>query len=150
VGQKGRRGLRRRQVFLFEELVVVSKARRLPPDQRTNLDLFVYKSSLKMSDLGLTAQLADAPLKLELWFRKRRPGDTTTLVAPSLEIKNAWTNDISSLLWRQATRNRGQFLSKILSSDFVKFVRISKWIDFDGNAFFVFQRRAWSRCQAWG
>lgn len=109
VGERGRRGLRRRQVFLFEELVVVSKARRLPPDQRTNLDLFVYKSSLKMSDLGLTAQLADAPLKFELWFRKRRPGDTTTFVAPSLEIKNAWTNDISSLLWRQATRNRGKF-----------------------------------------
>lgn len=60
---------------------------------------------MKMTDIGLTAQL-DIGLKFEIWFRKRKPSDTYVLQAANLEIKEAWTEEISKLLWRQALRNR--------------------------------------------
>ena len=58
-----------------------------------------------MTDIGLTEQLDDNT-KFEIWFRKRKPSDTYVLQASSLEIKEAWTEEISKLLWRQALRNR--------------------------------------------
>lgn len=123
-GRGGKKSLR--QVFLFEELVLFSKARRFPdrkvikkskhetfffslslisPDQ--NLDIYIYKNSIKTSDIGLTAYVGDSPTKFEIWFRKRKPGDTWTMQSMNEEIKNTWTEEISTLLWKQAKRNRG-------------------------------------------
>ena len=65
------------------------------------LDIFKYKSSLKMTDIGLTEQVGDSSTKFEIWFRKRKPSDTYLLQAPTLELKGAWTEEISKLLWRQ-------------------------------------------------
>lgn len=100
-GRGGKKTLR--QVFLFEELVLFSKARRFPDHK--NLDIYLYKNSIKTSDIGLTAHIADSP-KFEIWFRKRKPEDTWTLQSMSEDIKNAWTDEISKLLWKQAKRNR--------------------------------------------
>lgn len=58
-----------------------------------------------MTDIGLTEQL-DLSLRFEIWFRKRKPSDTYVLQAASLEMKEAWTEEISKLLWRQALKNR--------------------------------------------
>uniref|UniRef100_A0A1B6CNG3 DH domain-containing protein n=1 Tax=Clastoptera arizonana TaxID=38151 RepID=A0A1B6CNG3_9HEMI len=93
-----------RQVFLFEELILFSKAQRFP--DRKNLDIFIYKNSIKMSDIGLTAEIGDSTTKFEIWFRKRKPNDTFTLQSMSEDIKQAWTNELSNLLWKQARRNR--------------------------------------------
>lgn len=93
-----------RQVFLFEELVLFSKARRFP--DRKNLDLYIYKNSIKTSDIGLTAHVGDSKTKFEIWFRKRKPEDTWTLQSFSEDIKNLWSNEISRLLWEQAKKNR--------------------------------------------
>jgi hypothetical protein len=41
-----------------------------------------------------------------VWFRRRAPGVTFVLQAPSTEVKQSWLTDISCLLWRQAIRNR--------------------------------------------
>ncbi|CRL08309.1 CLUMA_CG021360, isoform A [Clunio marinus] len=101
-GRGGKKSLR--QVFLFEELVLFSKARRFP--DRKNLDIYIYKNSIKTSDIGLTAFVGDSPTKFEIWFRKRKPGDTWTLQSMNEEIKNTWTDEISKLLWKQAKRNR--------------------------------------------
>uniref|UniRef100_A0A8D8IBJ9 Pleckstrin homology domain-containing family G member 4B n=1 Tax=Culex pipiens TaxID=7175 RepID=A0A8D8IBJ9_CULPI len=101
-GKAGKKSLR--QVFLFEELVLFSKARRFP--DRKNLDIYIYKNSIKTADMGLTAHVGDSPYKFEIWFRKRKPGDTWTLQTMSEDIKNAWTDEISKLLWKQAKRNR--------------------------------------------
>ncbi|XP_055611891.1 uncharacterized protein LOC129758418 [Uranotaenia lowii] len=101
-GKAGKKSLR--QVFLFEELVLFSKARRFP--DRKNLDIYIYKNSIKTSDIGLTAHVGDSPYKFELWFRKRKPCDTWTLQTMSEDIKNAWTEEVSKLLWKQAKRNR--------------------------------------------
>uniref|UniRef100_A0A1B0CXA3 Uncharacterized protein n=2 Tax=Lutzomyia longipalpis TaxID=7200 RepID=A0A1B0CXA3_LUTLO len=101
-GRGGKKSLR--QVFLFEELVLFSKARRFP--DRKNLDLYIYKNSIKTSDMGLTAHVGDSSTKFEIWFRKRKPGDTWTLQSMSEDIKNAWTEEVSKLLWKQARKNR--------------------------------------------
>lgn len=73
-----------------------------------NLDIFIYKQSIKTSDIGLTAHIGDSPTKFEIWFRKRKPCDTWTLQSMSEDVKNAWTEEISKLLWKQAKRNRGK------------------------------------------
>lgn len=73
-----------------------------------NLDIYIYKNSIKTADIGLTAYAGGSPTKFEIWFRKRKPGDTWTLQSMSEEIKNAWTDEISKLLWKQAKRNRGK------------------------------------------
>lgn len=75
-----------------------------------NLDIYIYKHSIKTTDIGLTAVIADSPTKFEIWFRKRKPGDTYTLQCASEEIKNAWAEELSKLLWKQALRNRGNFI----------------------------------------
>ncbi|KAK7791790.1 hypothetical protein R5R35_008808 [Gryllus longicercus] len=108
---KGKKCLR--QVFLFEELILFSKARRFP--DRKNLDLYIYKNSIKMTDIGLTAKIGDSPTKFEIWFRKRKPNDTFTLQSMSEEIKQAWTEEISKLLWKQALRNREMRLAEMSS-----------------------------------
>ncbi|XP_017786497.1 PREDICTED: uncharacterized protein LOC108569455 isoform X2 [Nicrophorus vespilloides] len=101
-GRNGRKSLR--QVFLFEELILFSKARRFP--DRKNLDLYIYKNSIKMTDIGLTAKIGESPTKFEIWFRKRKPNDTFTLQTMSEDVKKAWTEELSQLLWKQAFRNR--------------------------------------------
>ncbi|GAB0100254.1 pleckstrin homology domain-containing family G member 4B isoform X5 [Sergentomyia squamirostris] len=101
-GRGGKKSLR--QVFLFEELVLFSKARRFP--DRKNLDLYIYKNSIKTSDIGLTAHVSDSSTKFEIWFRKRKPDDTWTLQSMSEDIKNVWTEEVSKLLWKQARKNR--------------------------------------------
>nr|CAD7591457.1 unnamed protein product [Timema genevievae] len=111
---KGKKCLR--HVFLFEELILFSKARRFP--DRKNLDLYIYKNSIKMTDIGLTAKIGDSPTKFEIWFRKRKPNDTFTLQSMSEEIKRVWTEELSKLLWKQALRNRGVCtLLKFVSSE---------------------------------
>jgi pleckstrin homology domain-containing family G member 4 len=124
-GKGGKKSIR--QVFLFEELVLFSKARRfpdrkvgplkkspfglvsnptLPLFRSQNLDIYIYKNSIKTSDIGLTAHVGDSKTKFEIWFRKRKPGDTWTLQCISEDVKNAWANEITNLLWNQAKRNR--------------------------------------------
>ncbi|XP_068244385.1 uncharacterized protein [Palaemon carinicauda] len=102
-----------RHVFLFEELILFSKSRRDP--EKKTLDIFQYKHSMKMTDIGLTAQVGDSSTKFEIWFRKRKPSDTYLLQAPNTEFKESWTEEISKLLWRQALRNRTMRLHEMSS-----------------------------------
>ncbi|XP_034231702.1 uncharacterized protein LOC117639866 [Thrips palmi] len=108
---KGKKCLR--HVFLFEELILFSKARRFP--DRKNLDLYIYKHSIKMTDIGLTARLGDTSTRFEIWFRKRKPHDIFTLQAATQDVKQAWTEDISQLLWKQALKNREVRLAEMSS-----------------------------------
>ncbi|XP_069194522.1 uncharacterized protein [Procambarus clarkii] len=102
-----------RHVFLFEDLILFSKARRDP--EKKALDIFQYKHSMKMTDIGLTEQVSVSTTKFEIWFRKRKPSDTYLFQAPSAEMKEAWTEEISKLLWRQALRNRTMRLHEMSS-----------------------------------
>ncbi|XP_064115416.1 uncharacterized protein LOC135221652 isoform X2 [Macrobrachium nipponense] len=102
-----------RHVFLFEDLILFSKSRRDP--EKKTLDIFQYKHSMKMTDIGLTEQVGDSSTKFEIWFRKRKPSDTYLLQAPNTEVKESWTEEISKLLWRQALRNRTMRLHEMSS-----------------------------------
>ncbi|CAL4072951.1 unnamed protein product, partial [Meganyctiphanes norvegica] len=102
-----------RHIFLFEELILFSKARRDP--ERKTLDIFQYKHSMKMTDIGLTEQVGESTTKYEIWFRKRKPSDTYLVQSPTTEMKEAWTEEISKLLWRQALRNRTMRLHEMSS-----------------------------------
>lgn len=79
------------------------------------MDIYIYKNSIKTSDIGLTAHVGDSPYRFEIWFRKRKPGDTWTLQTMSEDVKNAWTEEISKLLWKQAKRNREIRLAEMSS-----------------------------------
>ncbi|XP_019511447.1 PREDICTED: puratrophin-1 [Hipposideros armiger] len=100
-----------RRVFLFEELLLFSKPRRGP----TGIDVFGYKRSFKMADLGLTECCGDSNLHFEIWFRRRKARDTFVLQAASLATKQAWTADISRLLWKQAVHNKEVRMAEMVS-----------------------------------
>ncbi|XP_075393339.1 puratrophin-1 isoform X2 [Tenrec ecaudatus] len=100
-----------RRVFLFEELLLFSKPRHGP----TGIDTFTYKRSFKMADLGLTESCGDGNLRFEIWFRRRKARDTFVLQATSSATKEAWTTDISRLLWRQAVHNKEVRLAEMVS-----------------------------------
>ncbi|XP_008585552.1 PREDICTED: puratrophin-1 [Galeopterus variegatus] len=100
-----------RRIFLFEELLLFSKPRRGP----AGVDTFTYKRSFKMADLGLTECCGDSDLRFEIWFRRRKARDTFVLQASSLATKQAWTADISCLLWRQAVHNKEVRMAEMVS-----------------------------------
>lgn len=66
-------------------------------------------SSLQMAEIGLTENSGESGLCFEIWFRRRKSRDTYILQASSPETKQAWTSDITRILWEQAARNKGQF-----------------------------------------
>ncbi|XP_048577215.1 puratrophin-1-like isoform X3 [Nematostella vectensis] len=92
----------RRRVFLFEDLVLFSKAKK----QAGGVDLYFYKHSLKTADIGLTESVGDSGLQFELWFRRRKIGETYILQPSSVEVKHAWLSEITKILWKQAMRNK--------------------------------------------
>ncbi|XP_074646791.1 pleckstrin homology domain-containing family G member 4B-like [Tubulanus polymorphus] len=100
-----------RHVFMFEHLVVFSKAKH----SNNGHEVYIYKQSLKTSDLGLTENIGESGYKFELWFRKNKPGSSFVLQAQSVDIKNAWVHDISRLLWAQAFQNREMRLKEMSS-----------------------------------
>ncbi|TNM90541.1 hypothetical protein fugu_002830 [Takifugu bimaculatus] len=101
-----------RHVFLFEELVLFSK----PKKMEGGLDVFIYKQSFKTADVGLTESTGNNGLQFEVWFRRRRSkSNTFILQAPTEEVKNTWTTDIARILWAQATRNKELRLKELVS-----------------------------------
>uniref|UniRef100_A0A8D2LCA7 Pleckstrin homology and RhoGEF domain containing G4 n=1 Tax=Varanus komodoensis TaxID=61221 RepID=A0A8D2LCA7_VARKO len=100
-----------RHVFLFEELILFSKPKRV----EGGLDVYLYKRSFKTADIGLTENSGESGLRFEIWFRRRKAGDTYILQASSREAKQAWTRDIARLLWEQAARNKEIRLQEMVS-----------------------------------
>jgi hypothetical protein len=73
--------------------------------------MFLYFTDLlllfQISDIGLTENLDSTGTRFEIWIRKKKAREVYILQAPSAEIKTAWVNELSNLLWKQARRNRG-------------------------------------------
>uniref|UniRef100_A0A8C4VYL3 Pleckstrin homology and RhoGEF domain containing G4 n=1 Tax=Gopherus evgoodei TaxID=1825980 RepID=A0A8C4VYL3_9SAUR len=91
-----------RHVFLFEDLILFSKPKRI----EGGFDMYIYKRSFKTADIGLTENTGDSGLRFEIWFRRRKSSDTYILQASTAETKQVWTKDIAKILWQQATRNK--------------------------------------------
>ncbi|KAM9302234.1 puratrophin-1-like [Gastrophryne carolinensis] len=100
-----------RHVFLFEDLILFSKPKRI----EGGLDVYIYKRSFKTADIGLTENSGDSGLRFEIWFRRRKSNDTHVLQASSADIKHAWTTDIAKILWQQATRNKEIRMQEMVS-----------------------------------
>ncbi|XP_072374479.1 pleckstrin homology domain-containing family G member 4B isoform X2 [Scyliorhinus torazame] len=100
-----------RHVFLFEDLILFSKPKRIDG----GFDVYIYKHSYKTADIGLTETSGESGIRFEIWFRRRKSNDTFVLQASSLEVKQAWTKDISSILWQQATRNKEVRMQEMVS-----------------------------------
>ncbi|XP_065123627.1 rho guanine nucleotide exchange factor 40 isoform X4 [Paramisgurnus dabryanus] len=93
-----------RHVFLFEDLVLFSKPKRI----EGGLDVYIYKHSFKTADVGMTETSGDNALRFEIWFRRRTSKNQAYILQASTgDIKHAWTSDIARILWQQATRNKG-------------------------------------------
>ncbi|XP_030574584.1 uncharacterized protein plekhg4 isoform X2 [Archocentrus centrarchus] len=107
----GRRKCQRR-IFLFDELVLFSK----PKKMEGGLDVFIYKHSFKTADVGLTESAGNSELRFEIWFRRRTSKNQTFILqATTADIKHAWTKDIAQILWTQATRNKEMRLKEMVS-----------------------------------
>ncbi|XP_026234275.1 puratrophin-1-like [Anabas testudineus] len=101
-----------RHIFLFEELILFSKPRKM----EGGLDFFIYKHSFKTADVGLTESTGDNGLRFEIWFRRRTSKNQTFILQAATEdVKNAWTSDIARILWTQATRNKEMRLKEMVS-----------------------------------
>ncbi|KAM9765882.1 puratrophin-1 isoform 2-T2 [Menidia menidia] len=99
-------GLRKcqRRVFLFEELVLFSKPKKV----EGGLDVFLYKLCFKTSDVGLTESSGDGGRSFELWIRRRSSRNQSFILqASTADAKRVWTQDLTRILWGQATRSKG-------------------------------------------
>ena len=67
---------------------------------------------MKTSDIGFTAKMGDSSTRFEIWFRKRKPNETIVMETTHPDVKEAWVEDLSRILWKQALRNRGYYYSK--------------------------------------
>ncbi|KAM9783254.1 pleckstrin homology domain-containing family G member 4B [Neosynchiropus ocellatus] len=100
-----------RHIFLFEDLVLFSKTKRV----EGGYDLYIYKQSFKTAEIGMTENVGDSGLRFEIWFRRRKSQDTFILQAGSAEVKAVWTSVIGKILWRQALRNRELRMQEMVS-----------------------------------
>ncbi|KRZ28163.1 Puratrophin-1 [Trichinella pseudospiralis] len=97
-----------RQIFLFEKLILFAKPSWSKGDDNssTSTDVYEYKCSIPMTEVGLTVAVTNCPLAFEIWFRRRTLKQIFLIHAFELGQKQAWIADISNLLWHQAIHNR--------------------------------------------
>ncbi|XP_057189939.1 uncharacterized protein plekhg4 isoform X2 [Triplophysa rosa] len=101
-----------RHVFLFEDLVLFSKPKRI----EGGLDVYIYKHSFKTADVGMTETSGENALRFEIWFRRRTSKNQAYILqASNTDIKHAWTSDIARILWQQATRNKEIRMQEMVS-----------------------------------
>ncbi|KAM9310252.1 pleckstrin homology domain-containing family G member 4B isoform 2-T2 [Pholidichthys leucotaenia] len=100
-----------RHVFLFEDLILFSKTKKI----EGGYDIYIYKQSFKTAEIGMTENVGDSGLRFEIWFRRRKSQDTFILQASSAEVKAVWTSIIGKILWRQALRNRELRMQEMVS-----------------------------------
>ncbi|KAJ0000339.1 hypothetical protein NQD34_012181 [Periophthalmus magnuspinnatus] len=100
-----------RHVFLFEDLILFSKTKKI----EGGYDIYIYKQSYKTAEIGMTENVGDSGLRFEIWFRRRKSQDTFILQASSAEVKAVWTAIIGKILWRQALRNRELRMQEMVS-----------------------------------
>lgn len=69
------------------------------------MEYFIYKDHISVDDLGITAKEQDQH-KFTIWYKKRNL-KSYKLETTEPKIRNAWVEDITSLLWEQAMQKKG-------------------------------------------
>ncbi|PIN90713.1 hypothetical protein AB205_0159130, partial [Aquarana catesbeiana] len=104
-----------RHVFLFQKLLLLSKLKTA----EGGLETYGFKQAFKTADMGITENATEGDTRIELWFRRQKSRETLLLQAETTNVKEAWTNEITKLLWDQgglSKEHRTQDTSTIGSS----------------------------------
>ncbi|XP_077317298.1 rho guanine nucleotide exchange factor 40 isoform X2 [Lithobates pipiens] len=104
-----------RHVFLFQKLLLLSKLKTA----EGGLETYGFKQAFKTADMGITENATEGDTRIELWFRRQKSRETLLLQAETTSVKEAWTNEITKLLWDQgglSKEHRTQDTSTIGSS----------------------------------
>ncbi|XP_063769507.1 rho guanine nucleotide exchange factor 40 isoform X2 [Pseudophryne corroboree] len=91
-----------RHVFLFQKLMLLSKLKTA----EGGLETYGFKQAFKTADMGLTENATEGDTRIELWFRRQKSRETLLLQAETSSVKEAWTNEITKLLWDQGGLSR--------------------------------------------
>ncbi|XP_014362973.2 FYVE, RhoGEF and PH domain-containing protein 3 isoform X1 [Papilio machaon] len=100
---------RRRQlmrIFLFDKLVLITAVYR----KQLTVEFFIYKDHIPVDDLGITAKEQDL-YKFTIWYKKRNL-KSYKLETRDSGIRNAWVEEITSLLWEQAMQKKELLLQQ--------------------------------------
>ncbi|KAK6467631.1 rho guanine nucleotide exchange factor 40-like isoform X1 [Huso huso] len=100
-----------RQMFLYEEMLLFTKHK----SHHGGKSCYIYKHSVKTSDIGLTENIGDSATRFEIWIRHSKSREAYVLQGKTPEVKETWTRDIARLLWRQAMRNKELRLQESVS-----------------------------------
>ncbi|KAM5193776.1 rho guanine nucleotide exchange factor 40 [Mantella aurantiaca] len=91
-----------RHVFLFQKLLLLSKLKTA----EGGLETYGFKQAFKTADMGITENATEGDTRIELWFRRQKSKETLLLQAETTSVKEAWTNEITKLLWDQGGLNK--------------------------------------------
>lgn len=69
------------------------------------MEYFIYKDDIPVDDLGITAK-EDDQHKFTIWYKKRNL-KSYKLETSDPAVRNAWVEGITSLLWDQAMKKKG-------------------------------------------
>ncbi|KAI5641592.1 rhoGEF domain-containing protein [Phthorimaea operculella] len=100
---------RRRQlmrIFLFDKLVLITAVYR----KQLTVEFFIYKDHIPVDDLGITAKEHDN-YKFTIWYKKRNL-KSYKLETREPAVRNAWVEEITSLLWEQAMQKKEMLLQE--------------------------------------
>lgn len=79
--------------------------------QQSRVEYFIYKDHIPVDDLGITAKEHDQH-KFTIWYKKRNL-KSYKLETTEPSVRNAWVEDITSLLWEQAMQKKGKVYTYI-------------------------------------
>ncbi|XP_076045191.1 guanine nucleotide exchange factor DBS-like isoform X5 [Oratosquilla oratoria] len=107
--KKGLRDLRlkpaQRHIFLYEKMLLFTKRAGKDSDRAT----YHFKNALKMSQVGLTESVRGGKgdvRKFEVWLQGRQ--EVHTILAPSMDVKEAWVKEIKQVLLDQFEYLKGE------------------------------------------
>ncbi|KXJ20410.1 Guanine nucleotide exchange factor DBS [Exaiptasia diaphana] len=99
---------RRRQVFLYQKMVLFTKKE----EDLNSKDVvcYHYKNGLKLSEIGITETVKQDPLKFELWLNKK--SEIFILQASSVEEKERWISQVRNVLLSQFDQAKAEQVFK--------------------------------------
>ncbi|CAH1781907.1 unnamed protein product [Owenia fusiformis] len=96
-----------RHIFLYENSILFSKKME---DKYKDKE-YIYKSSLKTSQIGLTENVKGDKKKFEIWLHNKQ--QTYIIQAPSIAVKQKWVEEVKAVLQRQFDRMKEAIAKKI-------------------------------------
>lgn len=110
-----------RHIFLYQAAMVFCKT---TTKSTHNKATYYFKHYLKMSQIGMTETVKGDPRKFEIWLEGRQ--EVYTIQAATIEIKNAWVNEIKKVLLNQLEELKGEKIKQYSALKYNKYNVITK------------------------